>query len=47
MRLANFCDPIAIFNSAIPCVDIKFMPRRWIKMLSPIEEQKKRQQRWR
>jgi hypothetical protein len=28
-------------------VDIKFMPKRWIKMLSPIAGQKKRQQRWR
>ncbi|KAA5966615.1 hypothetical protein F3I51_20355 [Pantoea sp. M_6] len=27
----NYRDVIAIFNSVIPCVDIKFMPWRWTK----------------
>ncbi|TPV43014.1 hypothetical protein FJW01_07675 [Pantoea deleyi] len=39
--LFNFRDPIAIFNSAIPCVDIKFMPWRWTKSSRAFRARKK------
>ena len=34
ISLFNFRDPIAIFNYVIPCVDIKFMPWRSIKIVT-------------